>query len=66
MKGKRLFIPSDCEGAVQSALRIRIVYLQSYREESLRKGYPQTAEAIMQDVANLTMIADKLSEAKPE
>lgn len=33
MKHKTLFVPVDCEGALQTAIRIRIVYLQSYREQ---------------------------------
>lgn len=33
MKLKRLLVPSDCEGALQTAIRVRIIYLQSYREQ---------------------------------
>lgn len=59
---KRIGIPEDCVGTVVTAIRIRIIYLQSYREQSQREGYPQAAEAIMKDIANLTMIMDNINE----
>lgn len=62
MQHKTISIPDDCIGAVQAALKIRIVYLQSYREETIKVGYPRAAEAIMRDIANLTMISDRIQE----
>lgn len=80
MKRKTLSVPVDCEGALQTALRIRIIYLQSYREQihanwlkyasdsqavaTMEANRLKQAEnAVMQDIANLTMLADNLSEA---
>ena len=59
---KNINIPENCVGAVQTALRIRIIYLQSYRERCERDGYKQASDAIMKDVANLKMIADTIDD----
>lgn len=79
---KAISIPSDCEGALQTAIRIRIIYLQNYRKQihtqwlkyasdaqaaaTMEANSLKKAEnAIMQDITNLTMISDNLSEAMP-
>ena len=83
MKHKTLHVPIDCEGALQTAIRIRIIYLQSYREQihsqwlkyAADNGLQATAEAnalkraedaVMADIANLTMLGDRLNEALVE
>jgi hypothetical protein len=62
MNHKTIHIPADCIGAIQTALRVRIIYLQSYREKSEQAGYKMAADAMMRDIANLTMIADRIDE----
>lgn len=62
MKSKTIYIPEDCVGSLQTAIRVRIIYLQSYRQQCEREGYPQAAEVIMRDIANLTMISDRITE----
>jgi hypothetical protein len=74
MKSKKLIVPSDCEGALQTAIRIRVVYLQGFREQIRakwlrKKTKPEVVaslqrgeQAIMTDIANLTLLADNLME----
>lgn len=63
---KDVRIPENYLGAVKTALRVRIIYLQSWREQFEREGYKQAAQAIMEDIAHLTEIADKLDEQPME
>lgn len=62
MNSKTIHIPEDCVGAVQTALRIRRIYLQSYREQCQQEGQTKAAESITTDIANLTMISDRIEE----
>ena len=64
MKSKTIEIPEDCIGCVVAALRTAVTYKQSYRLDAKRKGYKQASEALMEDVANLTMIADRIEETR--
>lgn len=66
MKSKKLYVPTDCEGALATAIRIRIIYLQSYREQCLKQQLQNSADCIMADIANLTMLQDNLAEAVAE
>lgn len=60
MKHKTLTVPSDCEGALQTAIRIRIVYLQSYREQIHAQQLKYAVGSDPHDV----MLADSYGRAK--
>jgi hypothetical protein len=62
MARKQISISERDLGALKIALRVRIVYLQSFREQAKKKGLLATERAIMDDVACLTKIADDLDE----
>lgn len=77
MKRKGLVVPMDCEGALATAIRVRIIYLQSYREQihtrwlAMKAEAPEThslqraEESITMDIAALIMLQDNLAEAVP-
>jgi hypothetical protein len=55
--------PQDL-GAVMAALRIRIVYLQSFKKDLDLKGEKAASESVMRDIASLTFVIDSIEEAK--
>lgn len=59
---KRLAIGESQIGALRNALEVRCIYLQAFRDDATKNGYPRVAEKLQKDFCALVHILDDLTE----
>jgi hypothetical protein len=59
---KKIRIGETQINALRSAIETRCIYLQQFRDDAKKQGYPQVADKLQNDFCALTHVLDDLTE----